>query len=492
MERKEGEPGKTAALYLRLSKEDGDRPISESIQNQRLLLERFALEKGYTHWEVYTDDGYSGLNFDRPGFRRMEKEILAGRIGAVLVKDLSRLGRDYILTGHYLERFFPLHGVRFLSCADSLDSASGQEDFTPFRSLLNDLYARDISKKVRSALDAKRREGKFIGAAAPYGYQKSASDHNLLEPDPGTAPYVRLLYTEFLKTGSLSATARRLTSLGIPTPSAVQGKEACSAAWNGVTVRRILTSPTYLGSVTQNRSRRASYKLSQKAQLPASQWMISENTHPALVTREEFSAASELLSKRSYLPRSRTAPRWFSGLAFCGDCGAPMTLSGGTYLVCSGWKRKRSCPFSHSIREDAVSRELLRVLNGFLEAVPADAAACPPARKPEDASGPASDRAFTREKERCEAALCALYKDRAAGLWEEEEFQALCRRLKAERDALSRTVSPEQEPPLPKRLEELSREAAALFIRRIEIRTGGGISVHFSFPDPSAGENSSQ
>ena len=167
-----------AAFYIRLSKEDEGEGPSESVQNQEALLRTYAAQHGLTVCGAYVDDGWSGTNFDRPGFQRLLRDIEAGAVDLVLTKDLSRLGRDYILTGHYLERYFPEHGVRYISLLDGIDTGAdvAANEITPFRAILNDLYAKDISKKVRTALLEKRKQGQFIGAKAPYGYEKSPED----------------------------------------------------------------------------------------------------------------------------------------------------------------------------------------------------------------------------------------------------------------------------------------------------------------------------
>ena len=182
-----------AGLYLRLSREDGEGE-SQSIASQRLLLTRYCQEQGILIGSEYADDGYTGTNFQRPAFQRMLADIEAGLIDTVITKDLSRLGRDYIMTGHYLERYFPEKGVRYIALGDNIDTLRGQDDMTPFRAVVNDLYARDISRKVRASLDAKKRAGQFIGARPPYGYRRSDQDHGKLEEEPEKARWVRRMF----------------------------------------------------------------------------------------------------------------------------------------------------------------------------------------------------------------------------------------------------------------------------------------------------------
>ena len=180
-------------LYLRLSRDDGNSAESESISNQRDFLIDYAEKNNLNVVEILTDDGYSGTNFDRPGFKRLIKLIEDKSIDTIITKDLSRLGRDYIQTGYYLEQYFPLHNIRYIAVNDNIDTAiqSGNSDMTPFWAVFNDMYAKDISKKVRTALDTKKRQGKFVGAYAPYGYKKDITDKNHLVIDEGPADVVR-------------------------------------------------------------------------------------------------------------------------------------------------------------------------------------------------------------------------------------------------------------------------------------------------------------
>ena len=205
-------------LYLRLSREDGEGE-SQSIQSQRLLLTEFCQQQGFAVAAEYVDDGYSGTTFQRPAFAKMLADIEQGRIDTVITKDLSRLGRDYILTGHYLERYFPAHGVRYIALGDNIDTGRGQDDMAPFRAVVNDLYARDISRKVRASLLAKKQAGLFIGARPPYGYRRQAEDKNRLEPDPDTAGVVKQIFCWAAAGWGATAIARRLEEMGVAGPT---------------------------------------------------------------------------------------------------------------------------------------------------------------------------------------------------------------------------------------------------------------------------------
>ena len=288
-------------------------------------------------YRIYIDDGFTGTNFDRPGFQQMLADIEAGRVDTVIVKDLSRLGRDHIDTGYYYERYFPLHSVRFIAVNDQIDTGKedGGNDTALFKTVFNDMYAKDISKKVCAAFQAKRRSGEFIGSAAPYGYRRSEENKNRLEIDPETAPVVRLMYRMFLEGESFSSIARLLSSRRIPTPSQYKAKKCAAARWNGATVRRILTSPTYAGDLTQNRSRKINYKVKKARVLPPSQWTVVVGTHEGIISREEFNQVQEKLGKERKQGEEKLP-------LFCAECGHKMGLAkinGREYYLCSSYRK---------------------------------------------------------------------------------------------------------------------------------------------------------
>ncbi|MCI8934839.1 MAG: recombinase family protein [Clostridiaceae bacterium] len=355
-----------AGLYLRLSREDGEGE-SQSIASQRLLLTNYCAQQGIPIGGEYVDDGYSGTNFQRPAFLRLLADIEAGLIDVVITKDLSRLGRDYIMTGHYLERYFPEKGVRYIALGDNIDTLRGQDDMTPFRAVVNDLYARDISRKVRASLDAKKRAGQFIGARPPYGYRRSPEDRGRLEEEPEKARQVRQIFRMAAEGLSPGQIARRMDAAGTPPPS---GKAVC---WSGAMVRRILTCPTYRGDLTQNRSRKISYKVEKSLPLPPEQWTVAPGACPPLVTLEQFQAAQQGLKP------ARRSKNPLSGLVFCGLCGGRMTFaSDGSrrYLLCGGRRRKNGCQ-NPAWREEQVRQAILQQLAQDLsQADPAQTAAC--------------------------------------------------------------------------------------------------------------------
>ena len=315
-------------LYLRLSREDEEKGESQSIANQREYLRQYASARGWSVAAIYTDDGYTGTNFDRPGFLRLLADVEAGRINTVLTKDLSRLGRDQIGTMYYYQIYFPQRRVRYIAVSEGIDTGVGGsgELILPFLAAANDFYTADISRKVRTALEVRKRSGRFIGAQPPMGYRKDPETPGRLIPDPETGPVIGLLFRTFLSCGSVSGTARALTAGGIPTPSQYKKgpQSRFPGLWSGTMVRRVLTNPTYAGHLTQNRARKVGYKVEKRVTLPREDWIVVPNTHQPLVSQQVFDRAQELLAVRSYAPQTGSG-HLLTGLAFCGGCGSPMT-----------------------------------------------------------------------------------------------------------------------------------------------------------------------
>lgn len=283
------------ALYIRLSKEDETEGPSQSVTNQKSLLNEFVQQHRLSVYDTYVDDGWSGTSFDRPDFQRMIEDIEAKKVNMVITKDLSRLGRDYIMTGHYMERYFPEKRVRYISLLDGIDTGveSTANDITPFRAIMNDMYAKDISKKVRTALTAKKQAGRFIGSSAPFGYRR---ENGVLIPVKEQAEVVKTIFKLFLKENNLSAVARELNRMDVATPSMVKGGK--KNLWSDVMVHRILENPTYAGHLTQNKTRRINYKVKKREKLPENLWICVKNTHEPIVPEKEFETVKNKLTKR--------------------------------------------------------------------------------------------------------------------------------------------------------------------------------------------------
>ena len=325
--------------YIRLSYTDDHSSESDSVSNQRKLIENF-VERN-PDIEVVSekiDDGYSGIIFDRPAFKEMMQDVTDGNINCVIVKDLSRLGREYIETGRYLRRVFPAYGVRFIAITDSIDTAhdSGDDLTVSVKNIMNEAYCRDISIKTRTSLDVKRRNGDFVGAFPVYGYMKSEDNKNLLVPDPYASRVVRDIFRMRLEGASASKIASELNRLGILSPLAYKKNNGLPYAkngyadkadckWSATTIIRILQDETYTGTLVQGKQGSSNYKIKQMEQRPASEWIRIPDAHEALIARQDF----ELVQRIKGLD-TRTSPNedtvyLFSGILICGCCGSRMT-----------------------------------------------------------------------------------------------------------------------------------------------------------------------
>ncbi|MCL2165364.1 MAG: recombinase family protein [Oscillospiraceae bacterium] len=366
-------------LYSRLSREDEKEHTSESIQNQVEFLEQIILQNGWTLVDKYIDDGISGTTFERPDFKRMISDIEAGRINLVITKDLSRLGRDYIQTGYYLENYFPSKNIRYIAVNDGFDTfeEASSNDFIPFKSVFNDMYAKDISKKVRTALKTKQVAGLYIGNHAPLGYQKDIEQKGHLIPDPVSAAYVRRIFEKYLAGVPMQSISIQLTQEGIPTPSQYAGncptQERFIGVWNDKTVRVILKNEVYIGHTVQNKAKKVNYKLDKQVNLPSSQWIKVENTHEPIIPLEDFQAVQALLEKKSH-PNKGGTMHLFTGFVFCGHCGTPYSYTnqhqkGKFYLICGTAKRHRKLGLckTFTVREEILQEHILALLREIAE-----------------------------------------------------------------------------------------------------------------------------
>ncbi|MBO4299847.1 MAG: recombinase family protein [Clostridia bacterium] len=506
------------ALYIRLSHEDGDKDESDSIVNQRALLSAFAAEQpDLSVADVCVDDGFTGSNFERPAFQRMMAGVTAGRIRCVVVKDLSRFGRNYIEAGRYLEQVFPAMGVRFISVNDRIDSyadpASASGLLLPFRNLINDEYCRDISQKVRSALDIKRRQGQFIGSFAPYGYKKSPDDRNRLAVDGETAPVVREIYRLFLAGQGIKSIARQLSALRLPTPAARRaGTDEC--LWSDSSVRRILTNPVYCGHAAQGKRRSISHRLNRSLCVPPEEWTVVRNTHEGIISEEDFERAARLIGKNAHAAPEKSCVYPLSGLLFCADCGRPMhrkTIAQPygvyAYYICSGYKKHRVCT-KHTVRADllehAVSETIARQIELCVSAK--ELLAALKRGSDESRRAPLEKRltALEDEKRRVARMKLALYPDLKSGLISQADYVALRAQFEEKLEGLERAAALladalRREDAAPARARDglehfirhhrfrvLSRDMAADLIERIDVREGGKIDIQFRYRDELA------
>lgn len=379
--------------YLRLSKEDDDIAKSEtlqsnSIENQKEYIEDYLQSKPEIRVvDFYIDDGYSGVNFDRPDFQRMLQDIKDKKINCVIVKDLSRLGRNYIEVGKYIERLFPFLGVRFIAINDNFDSADdaalSNNIIVPFKNLINDAYCRDISIKIRSHLEVKRKRGEFIGAFPVYGYMRG-EDKNKLIVDPCAAEIVKEIFAMKMEGMSQQAIADELNRLGVLSPAEYKKEQGSGyktvfqthsrAKWTAVAVLRVLTNEVYMGTLIQGKESTPNYKVRVSEKKPKEEWIRVENAHEAIISRTDFELISDILQKDTRVSTGKSAVSVYSGYLVCADCGCSMVRkkvrSGSleyVYYVCSGNKKDKDICSSHRISENTLNMAITKTLQLHLK-----------------------------------------------------------------------------------------------------------------------------
>lgn len=380
-----------ADAYFRLSKDDGDKEESDSIVNQKALIQEFLKSNPDIRiHEERVDDGYTGVNFERPAFQAMMESIKSGKINCVIVKDLSRFGRNYIEAGRYIEKIFPYLGVRFIAINDNIDTAkinNGSEDIIiPFKNLINDAYCRDISVKVRSHLDIKRKRGEYIGAFAPYGYKKSEEDKNKLVIDEKAAEIVRQIFQWKIDGMSGTRIADKLNRLGVLTPMEYKHnngenyqcgfRRKANAKWEANGVNRILRSETYTGVLLQGKTVSPNYKVRKRFKKNEKDWIRCEESHEPIISKEQYEMVQGLFREDTRVSPDEDSLFLFSGIVKCGKCKGNMTRKTLTikgkkyaYLICVNNKNMKSCNNSKSISMDKFENTILKIINHHIEEV---------------------------------------------------------------------------------------------------------------------------
>jgi len=359
-----------ADLYLRLSREDGDKSESDSIANQRnLLMDFMKTHQEITLHKVRIDDGYSGVNFERPDFLEMMESVKDREINCIIVKDFSRFGRNFIETGKYIEKIFPLLGVRFIAVNDNYDSirpkTSAESLLIPVKNLINDAYCQDISVKIRSSFETKRRKGDCVASFTVYGYRKDPENKNHLLIDELVAGNVQDIYKRKLEGYSAQAIADWLNEIGVLSPMEYKrflgSKYHCpfmrneKSKWTSMAVLRILKNPVYTGTLVQGKRRTPNYKIKKTVDMPPESWVSVENAHEAIISKEIFGSVDKILKTDTRTAPTQKTVYIFSGLLRCGDCYRNMIRKNNStkenpyhYYICSGFKQKTGCT-SHSI-----------------------------------------------------------------------------------------------------------------------------------------------
>lgn len=499
------------ALYTRLSREDGDKPESDSIANQKKLLENYLEQRPeFRKAGFYADDGYTGTNFERPEFKRLIKDIESGKINCIVVKDLSRFGRDYIDVGRYLERWFPQHGVRFIAIGDNIDSEKGPYDMLlPVKNIINEQYAKDISQKVRGSFQIKQQRGEFIGAFASYGYRKAPDNHNRLVVDPLAADVVRRIFTMFEQGNGKIKIAKMLNEENIPCPSEykkLNGEKYHNGHrlngttyWTYATVHRILNNRMYVGTMIQGKAPRQSMHGKAKL-LEQEKWAVVEHTHEAIIAQDQWERVQSLLQRdtRTLDFKQNISP--FAGFLRCGDCGRAMSKTNhasGAYYCCGSYKRYGPTVCSrHGISHRELEQVVLDDLNRIISAVE-DLKTVADEARPQAGT---RDRQAERERiqvnlERIYRLKKSAYEDYKEGILSKEDFFRYREDYQHQEEILTsqleRTEQKEEMKEKPwiaellqkGKISELDRATVAEIIEQIRIFEDRKIEVTYTFSD---------
>ena len=377
------------AMYIRLSREDGDKEESSSVTNQRNIITRFINENdNFIIVDEYVDDGYTGTNFNRPAFQRMIKDIEKGKINTVITKDLSRLGRDYIDTGRYVQRYFPENRVRYIALLDGIDTLedAGMNDIAPFKSVINDMYVKDISKKITSALKERKTAGNFLAVTAPYGYKKNPENRYQLVINEEEAKVVRYIFRLYLQGNGLTKIAKILTEKEIPVPGISRNigttrKTKLYNCWKQTTISRILKNPVYIGNLEQFKRKKVNYKSKKRVSVPKEDRVICYNTHEPIIKKEDFDEVQKIITENKAFSKSTKHDYLFKGFLYCADCGAKLYLTYSDYAykkygeyryttVCYTYSKYYNQCSRHSnsipILENILIENIKKVCNAYL------------------------------------------------------------------------------------------------------------------------------
>ena len=375
---------KFACMYLRLSREDGDSTESNSISNQRQIIKSYARDNDFKVVAEYVDDGFSGSNFDRPKFKKMIQDLEEKKFKTIIVKDLSRFGRDYIESGKYLQKIFPEKGIRFISVNDNYDSENADVSDThlilPIRNFINDSYCRDISMKVKSSKEIKRKNGEFIGAFAPFGYKKDSKNKHKLVVDTEVSHIIERIFNMKIDGYSSKAIADFLNSIGCVTPSKhkensgdnhTTGFIVKDSKWDAKMVNRIITNKVYIGVLEQGKTRKLNYKSKREVEVNEEDWIVINDSHKPIISKSIYALANKMMLRD--VKQSADIPHILSGMLYCKDCGSSMvrrkvkSKNGyNIFYICSLYNNKGDCT-RHSIKEDYLLDMTLFALKDYLK-----------------------------------------------------------------------------------------------------------------------------
>ena len=505
------------ACYIRLSKEDekskGGMRESESVANQRSLLQSYIKDNDLAFVKEYIDDGISGTTFDRPQFNAMINDIEKGFINMVITKDMSRLGRDYIQSGHYIEQYFPSKGVRYISLLDNIDTYldNSNNDIAPFKAILNDMYSKDMSKKIRSVLKSKKEQGLFVGRAAPYGYKKTSDNRHQLETDPVAALVVEEIFQMFLDGFGVCKIASILSERRVPIPAVhnqinVGNMSENFGLWTHTGVRRILQNEIYTGKLIQGKYKKLNYKSKKRIENEKETWLVTPDSHEPIISQEVFDKAQRLFEARKGIRPSKHN-YLLSGLFRCYDCGSYISLLKkdkkygqvygrcGRYVAYSKFEVCTTHSFNYTKFEE-YALDLLRDLCAKYVSS-AEMAEIIAKEKSNKASQEAKKLLIEKEISKIERRIDVLYEDRLNGIIASDAFKRLSEKANADTEQLKAQLEALKENPKTYQsqkeqekiiksflsLKEPTRTLLSLLIDRIEVREGQEFDIYFNFPE---------
>ena len=505
-------------IYIRLSKEDEEKEKyseSESVQNQRTLLMQYIKENKFNFVAEYVDDGVSGTSFDRPAFNKMIDDIEQGKINMVITKDLSRLGRNYVQSGYYTETYFPEHNVRYIAILDNIDTAldSANNDIAPFKSILNEMYAKDTSKKINSVLQAKRNNGEYLGTA-PYGYKKDPENKYHLIIDKEAANVVKLIYEKYLAGFGTMQIADYLSKKKIPIPSDYNKRKRGTKSltyglWQQSTVRFILSNEIYTGTVIQGKRKKVSFKSKKFINLPEEDWVKVENMHEAIISKEDFERAKKVIdaTKGSRVVQNDYL---FKGLLRCYDCKGYIGIrspdkNGNIYGRCQRYGRfgKFDVCSPHNFNYQVFEEQMLEVLKEVCKEYTNKKKLEEIAKQTKTSGAKEFDinkqiELFKQTIEKETRKLEVMYDDRLAGIISLDEYMKNAKRIKEivkgyeenirdlEKELAGENTK-NKETKLDNLIEEFlqmekpTKEIIREFIEKIEIHSDKQVDIYFNF-----------
>ncbi|MBQ3160503.1 MAG: recombinase family protein [Oscillospiraceae bacterium] len=454
---------KITALYCRLSNDDDLQGESNSITNQKAILKKYADENNFGNTAFYVDDGFSGTNFNRPDFMRMMEDVKSGKISTIITKDLSRFGRDYLMTGQYIEMILPDYDVRYIAINDNVDTLRSENEMMVFKNVFNDWYARDCSKKIKAVFKAKGQSGKPLTSMIPYGYKKSETDKNVWEIDEEAAEVVRRIFQLCIDGYGTTQIARILTEDKVLTPTAYaemkkSGSITCAKPyrWSHRTIGALLEKLEYIGHTVNFRTKTKSYKSKKRIINSKTDWQIFENTHEAIISKEDFDLVQELRkNKRKLQHQEEVNP--FSGMVYCADCGKKMYLcrskslnSDQEHLKCSTYSADKDDCSAHFIRT-VVLKEIvlseLRKMTTFVRENEEDflQSAYECSQKQQSAELKAAKKRLAQSEKRVselDKLFTRIYEDNVSGKLSDERFEMMSKNYETEQKKL-RQIIPE-------------------------------------------------